>query len=386
MILRPYGILIAGQVELGVELVVEAGRIEEIRPHTGVPEDYVISPAFVNAHSHLEYRGMLGKLASSDYWSWIREITRLKQAETPEEVRASCHLAAKENRASGVALIGEHSDRPFAGEALSVVGIGGIIFQEVITFFERETRLEKIRQVEAKAEVNRSSGFDGPVTLSPHAYQTVDQVTLEEQGSAGLPLSIHVAETAMESQFTKLGEGEIADFYRSVGVPFETTGKDIVETLADLKLARRGAQWVHCCAVSESDIALMAASCVTVAHCPRSNVRLKCPASPVREMLDAGIAMGLGLDSPASSGPIDMFDEMRSALDVSIGRGRPITAEEVWRMATDWGASSLPIPTQPWEIAFGSSTPLIKIRVRGALQTLDIVEQASASCVEWVNR
>lgn len=383
MILRPYGFIIKGRLELGAEMVIEDGQISEIRPHTGIPEDFVVSPAFVNAHSHLEYRGMQGKLQATEYWPWIREITALKRDETAEEVAAACRLGARENKASGVALIGEHSDRPYAGTALHEAVIGGVIFQEVITFFERESRLEKLKLVEGNARLNKdASGL--PVYLSPHAYQTVDPLTLRELGASGNPLSIHVAETAMESEFTLSGTGEIAEFYRSVSMPFEVTGKDIVHTLDDLGLARPGVQWVHCCAISEADIELIANRGVTVAHCPRSNIRLKCPPAPVRELLDAGITVGIGMDSAASSGPIDMFEEMRAALEVSIDRGKPVTSEEVWRMATGLGAESLPIPTPRWDIAIGSRVPLIKIHISGALQTLDVLEQARATDVDWV--
>lgn len=380
-VLRPYGILVNGSLELGVELLLEGGVIQELRPHTGIPEDFVVSPAFVNAHSHMEYRGMQGKIQETEYWPWIREITRLKQAESALDVEEACLLAAQENRRTGVALIGEHSDRPYAGKALAQAGLGGVIFQEVITFFERETREEKLRRVRMGADQNQAaSGI--PVFLSPHAYHTVDPQTLREIGASGEPFSIHVAETPLESQFTRTGTGAIADFYRANGVPFEPSGKSMVETLDALGLARQGAQFVHCCAVSQSEIELMAAKGVKIAHCPRSNSRLKCPAAPVREMLDAGIDVGLGLDSPASSGPIDMFEEMRAALAVSVERGKPLTPEEIWRMATH--PKSLPVESRQWEIAPGSATPLIKIAVPGALHTSDLIERAMAGDVEFV--
>ncbi|MBC8063981.1 MAG: hypothetical protein H7Y17_04070, partial [Chlorobia bacterium] len=75
MIVRPYGIVQSGSLQLGLEILLHGNQITEVRPHTGIPENFVVSPAFVNAHSHLEYRGMQGKLKSEEYWSWIREIT-----------------------------------------------------------------------------------------------------------------------------------------------------------------------------------------------------------------------------------------------------------------------------------------------------------------------
>ncbi|MBI1756607.1 MAG: amidohydrolase family protein [Fimbriimonas ginsengisoli] len=390
MILRPAASIIRGELEFGLEFEIEEGQIVAIRAHTGLPDPYVLSPAFVNAHSHLEYRGMQDAIGEREYWPWIREITRLKKLESPEAVRAACLLAARENRATGVAWIGEHSDRPYAGGALASAGVRGAIFQEVITFFERETPDEKLAAVRAKAEINRHA-FGGPVYLNAHAYHTVDRKTLAAMGASGMPLSIHVAETPLESEFTALGAGSIADFYREVGAPFEATGRGLVASLDDLGLLRQGVQFVHCCEVQHDEIERIAQAGVSVAHCPRSNERLGCPPPPVREMIEAGIKVGLGLDSPASSGPVDFFAEMRCALDVAQRRGRPLTGEQVWRMATCDGAASL-------EPAFGEgfvwreldqlgpTPPLIQVHVEGVLTTEDVIRQASPDRVTWARQ
>ena len=51
-----------------------------------------------------------------------------------------------------------------------------------------------------------------------------------------------------------------------------------------------------------------------MAHCPRSNGVLGCGIAPVEKLLDAGITVGIGTDSPASTPSFDMFDEMRAAV------------------------------------------------------------------------
>src|SRR5215510_4332802 len=145
MVLRPHGVVIDGSLEVGLEILVGDGAIQDIRPHTGIPERWVASVPFVNAHSHLEYRGFQGSFERLDYWPWIREITRRKADQTPAQVEADCQLAARENHASGVAFIGEHSDRPGSAAALSDAGIDGFLFQEVITFNEALDPAEKLR-------------------------------------------------------------------------------------------------------------------------------------------------------------------------------------------------------------------------------------------------
>lgn len=387
--LRPYGVVINGVLESGLELAVVDGVIQDIRSSTGPFDPYVLSPAFVNAHSHLEYRGMQGQIPHPEYYEWIYELTRLKPLETAEFVREQCRIAALENRRTGVAWIGEHSDRPGSAEAIVGQGLGGWIFQEVITSGSPDIP-RQLQSLQARVEENRdylcTSRSALCTSLNPHAYFTVDRETLRQLGANGQPSSIHVAETIHESNFTRTGTGPIADRRRAYGVHFDTYGRSVVEVLDDLGVLRPGTQCVHCCDVDDNDIAIMASRGVTIAHCPRSNVRLQCPVAPAREFLDAGITVGLGMDSPASGGPIDMFAEMRCALQVSQERGNPLTGEEVWRAATSEGFKSFGKPkNEAWDIYAGSSTPLIQLHMQGVTETSDLIELGSPSVVSWLS-
>lgn len=371
MIVRPYGIVLDGELKLGLEAVVEGGKIREFRPHTGIPNDFVLSPAFVNAHSHLEYRGLQGSIKEREYWPWIRRLTALKAEQDMEQVRRDCIVAAEENRATGVGFVVEHSDRPFAAEAMAGAGLAGIVLQELITFFEHSSTQEKWSEVERKRESQAAFGL--PTHVAPHATYTVDIDSLRKFADGEL-LSIHVAETVYENEFFTRGEGPIADFYDKNGVPYSVPGCSAVAFLGESGLVRKGAQFVHCCALDAADIALIASSGVLVAHCPRSNEALGSPTAPIQELLDAGVPVGIGLDSAASSGPIDMFAEMRCAVKVSVERGKPVTPEEVWRMATSASA----VPEQ------GSVSPgWIKIHLPGATAVEELLEARPAQ-VEWL--
>ncbi|HTQ09420.1 MAG TPA: amidohydrolase family protein [Fimbriimonadaceae bacterium] len=384
MVLRPYAVVLGGRLERGLEVVVERGVIGEIRASSRQPEPYVLSAAFVNAHSHLEYRGLQGKMREREYWPWIREITEAKRAQDLEGVRADCRLAAEENRRTGIAVIAEHSDRPFAAEAMAATGLGGVVFQEVITRFEPEGPHARVMASLGRAfeqsMAARALGWNIPSYISPHAYQTVDEHTLRGIATAGEPFSMHVAETDLENELTLYGTGVIAETYRRLGVGYSAPGKRLIAILDELGLVRENAQFIHCCALDESEVELLASLHVSVAHCPRSNVALNCPAAPVREMLDSGVPVGLGLDSAASSGPIDMFAEMRCALEVAALREAPLTPEEVWRMATDRGAESLgfAIPDLgAWRIEAGSRTPLIRIDMSDAETIAEVIGTGS---------
>jgi 5-methylthioadenosine/S-adenosylhomocysteine deaminase len=381
MVIRPHGLMVSGELRLGLEMVREGRRIMEIRPQTGIPDPYVVSVPFVNAHSHLEYRGFQGSLEGLPYWDWIRELTRRKTAQSSEDVRADCFKAAEENRRTGVGLIGEHSDRPYSGEALASVGIGGVIFQEVITLFERESREAKLEEIKTKANES-AMHFSGRVALSPHALFTVDRDTLLKLGETPGPLSLHLGESTFEREFTERGEGPIADFYLANSIPVDPFGLSPAATAASLGLVREGVQLVHCCDLSSSDIDLVAGQGVSVAHCPRSNEALGCPRAPIRELLDRGAKVGLGMDSPASSGNVDMFEEMRAALNVSNLRGQPLSGENVWKMSTEMGAETLGF--SDWKMEAGFEGQLIAIEIEDVETAEDLIRRGSPEKVRWI--
>ncbi|MBL8088518.1 MAG: amidohydrolase family protein [Chthonomonas sp.] len=349
MILRPEWVWIDGRCERGLEVRIEDGVVREVSATSRPARPFFLSPKFVNAHSHLEYRGFQGKV-HGDYFPWIRALTELKATQNNEEVAADALVASLENVTAGVGHIVEHSDRPVAS-ALVAARLSATLFQEVITLLEYRDPVAKLAGVSAKADA-QSDVLGQRVYLTPHAPYTVDAVTLRKFGSREDPISIHVAETDAENVWTRSGDGPIGELYTRLGIDWPPPGTSVVRWLGELGLARPGAQFVHCCAVNEDDLDLMANAGVSVAHCPRSNANLGCPAAPVQAMIDRGIPVGLGLDSAASSGPVNMLAELRAV-------SRDISPEQRWAMATTTGARSVGL--QNWNIAVGGSCPLMAI-------------------------
>lgn len=356
----------------------EGGVIVSIRPHTGIPEPFVVSPAFVNAHSHMEYRGLAGAIPGQSYAKWIHALTQIKQEQSEDDLARDCLLACQENLATGVGFVAEHSDRPFSYAAMATAGLPGRVYQELLTFYEPSSSTE----IWARAQEAHLANGDN-VGWAPHAPHTVSWSDLRAFSNNLLgPISIHVAETTAEREFWTSHAGPIAERYRLSDIPFPPRFDSAADALFDLSLTGPWAQWVHACDLSKEEIQRLAATGTVIAHCPRSNSFLGCPPAPVREMLDAGIIVGLGLDSCASSGTIDMFAEMRSALETSQQRSQPLKPEEIWLMATEMGARSLGV--MEWKIAVGNKVPLIALELPGAHHTLDLIEHGSPTIVRWL--
>jgi 5-methylthioadenosine/S-adenosylhomocysteine deaminase len=125
----------------------------------------------------------------------------------------------------------------------------------------------------------------------------------------------------------------------------------------------------HCVTVDDGEIALLAEHAVAVAHCPRSNALLGCGIAPVRELLDAGITVGLGTDSPASTPSFDFFEELRAALFFARARERSpeaLSATEALELATLGSARALGLSDEVGSLEPGKRADLAVVSLEGS--------------------
>lgn len=101
----------------------------------------------------------------------------------------------------------------------------------------------------------------------------------------------------------------------------------------------------------DADIRRLAETGTSVAHCPCSNGRLGAGICRTRDLLDAGVGVGLGVDGAASNESSSLIEEARVALLLARSRGGPsaLTVREALRLATIGGARVL-----GWDADLGS--------------------------------
>ncbi len=382
--LRPIGLWTGDRFEFGLEVSVEDGKPVAWKPTDLDPNPVWLAPSFVNAHSHLEYRYFQGQLNGMEYWPWIRELTRLKRETPLEAFEEACMTAAAENRATGVGLIAEHADTLFSVPALARHGIRGWVLQELITFAEQRDPTEKIAKVRAQMEAHRASVPESAglkFAVTPHATWTVDEATL--RSFAGGPFfSIHLAETMYETECFKRGVGPIAELFRSSGFEPPVSGEDVETTMWEWRLFEGPVQLVHCCAVNPGFASLLGNQ-VSVAWCPRSNQALGCPLMPLGYLDVYDIPIGIGMDSAASSGPIDMFAEIRAAWHSPSRMAKRINADHIWAMATTIGARS--IGFEHWGKAGEPEDTASWITIRNASPTVEgLIMTGAPDQVAWL--
>ncbi|MBL7164587.1 MAG: 8-oxoguanine deaminase [Anaerolineales bacterium] len=113
----------------------------------------------------------------------------------------------------------------------------------------------------------------------------------------GVMLHTHVAETRDEEAFC------VREFGARPAVYMEKlgwVGPDV--------------WWAHAIFLDDDEIKMLAETGTGVAHCPSSNMRLGSGIARVRDMLDAGVKVGIGVDGSASNDSCHVITEARLAM------------------------------------------------------------------------
>ncbi len=377
-------------------IVVRNGRIEKIGPskavrqqfprdHTEVLSECVLLPGLVNVHAHLELPLLTRSGGSHSYAGWVLCLLKAKKKLSFDAYRRACRENIRSLIESGTTTVAEITTHETSPVCIVRSGIRSVIFHEIISLQPGD----RSRQVIPGALRNSSRIMHG---LSPHSPHTVSQGVLAglyaHARKKGLPLCMHVAETREERLFLQGRPSDLERLYHSAGWRREWAprGRSSIDYLSRAGVLGRSFLAVHAVDADEHDIRLLRNSGAAVAHCPRSNRRMGVGTMPLRRMLDAGIAVGLGTDSLASVPTLNMWDEMRAALQVHRGDG--LTAKEILRLATIGGAKALGMQDRIGTLEPGKAADMIAVplpRRRTDDLCSDLLRETKSSSMTMVN-
>ena len=339
-------------------LLVEDGLIEAVGSGAGPAavdrvdlNGAVVTPGLVNTHHHLYQTLTRARAQQADLFTWLRELYPVWSRIDADAEYAAARTGLAELALSGCTTVFDH-------HYVFPQGREGLIEAEVQAARELGVRIvasrgsmdlgvsdgglppdELVEDLDAVlAETNRLAALlhePGPgarvqLAVAPCSPFSVTGRLMEESAALarrlGLPLHTHLAETLEEEAYC-----------------VELYGCRPVEYLERLGWLADDVWCAHCVHLSESDIARFASTGTGVAHCPTSNLRLGAGVAPVRDMLNAGVRVGLGVDGSASNERGDLFLEVKQALLVARGRdgGEALTAREAIRLGTRGGAAVL---------------------------------------------
>jgi 5-methylthioadenosine/S-adenosylhomocysteine deaminase len=327
-----------GGVQVDGSRIVAVGPADSLEGEVERYPGAAIVPGFVNAHSHLEYAVYAGFGDGLPFGPWLDLHIRRKRRLDWDSTVAIARLGAAECLASGITTVADASFTGAAAQAADELGLRALVHLEVFGdgAGDLATRFEPNRERVSAVLSDRVR-----LGVSPHAPYSCSVELYRQCLSLGLPVATHVAETEAEREWMVGGAGPLAE-HQSLFPP--SPGETGVRMLASNGLLSPAVTAAHCVHVDAEEIELLARNDVGVVHCPRSNALLGCGIAPIAELRAAGVRVGLGTDSPASTPSFDMFDELRTAIALARAAGRDpgaLTATEALRLATLGSAEAI---------------------------------------------
>jgi aminodeoxyfutalosine deaminase len=362
-------------LERGAVLVASDGRIEAVGPDHEVARpsdtpaaefpDSILLPGLINTHTHLELTDFEGRINEPEFPDWILRLRQLKSTRTRDDYLAAARQGLADCYASGVTTVADTGDSGAVIQALWEANGSGVAYQEV--FGPDPSQLVE-SMAGLKQRVGELSRFAGPrvrLGVSPHAPYTVSGplfgAVADWARSEQLPLAVHVAESAAETQFLLAGAGPFARAWLARGIPLpESNGCSPVAWLEQHRVLTPLTLCIHTVQVGAEDVERLARSGAAVAHCPLSNRAHGHGVAPLLTLLQAGVRVGLGTDSVVSVGRLDLLAEARLA-----GSASGLSPERLLELCTLGGARALGLADQVGSLETGKWADCAVIRATG---------------------
>jgi len=290
-------------------VVVEGDRIASVTPaESPGPDDTdfsgkLLTPCFVNAHTHLAmaaFRGIGGSAAMRG--NVVEDLFfRLEDQLTAADVRAFVRVGAWESVLAGVGTVWDHYYRGLAiAEGVADVGLAAVVAPTLQDLAGPGVALTDEAWAETEAlRGDRWASLGIVPALGPHATDTVSDALFERIADAAdswnLPVHMHAAQSLEEVE-------------RS----WEQHGCSPFERLERLGILDAGASTllVHAVFASDADRDRLRPGRNVLGFCPSSQSWFAFPA-PVDDWVADGIGFVVGTDCAACNDGMDVRAELK---------------------------------------------------------------------------
>ncbi|BDC19033.1 amidohydrolase [Acidianus sp. HS-5] len=311
-----------------VNIVIENGKIKNVGNETEGDEidcsEYVVTPGFVNSHTHSAMIFLRGYYDDNELQEWLDKMWEKERTASRKLLKVSSELAVLEMLSSGTTAFVDMYFNP--EDIVELSQQYGIRAAAGYTFLDEIFDPEEVAKMQGRLQETK---LFKPIVNVHSVYATSEKTLLlakdlaEEENTW---INIHLSETRKEIYETKLRKGKFP-----------------VEYLQSLGIAKF--QAVHLGWVASWEIEMLKNS-IAVTHCPTSNMKLATAgAFPFYEMLNSGINVTIGTDGPASNNSLDIIREMKNAVLLQRHSywDTRIKALHVFRAATENGYKLLRI-------------------------------------------
>ncbi len=343
------------QILENIDLRIEEDRITAIGKNlhpraekTVNCSDKIVMPGLVNAHTHSPMTLLRGISDNKNLQDWLhQDIFPAEQKLEETDIYTGTLLAGIEMLKTGTTTFNDMYDEMEAiTAAVENTGIRAVLSKGIID--KQEPKREEIDKAVEFVDKYQNHPLIKP-GFAPHAVYTVREQTLRELNDYAKIFDtvyhIHVSETKKENTDCEKENGKTPIQYL-----------ESLNTLNPRFIAAHGV-WLN-----EKDIEILRKSGSTVVHNPNANLKLGSGIAPVTKLLEEGVNVALGTDGVASNNNLNMFEEMKIAVNLQ-KKDSPetVTEQEVLDMATINGAKALGLSQDIGSIEIGKKADLLII-------------------------
>ncbi|MFV0244877.1 MAG: 8-oxoguanine deaminase [Qingshengfaniella sp.] len=358
---QPLSILAAG-AENGI--VVSGDRIVELVPRGGTPRtpcdtvfdasEHVVLPGLINTHHHVfqTLTRAHPEAINKELFPWLESLYPIWASKlSPEGFRQANRLAMTELMLSGCTTASDHhylfnpgleGASDIQAEEACDTGIRFVINRGSMNLSKKDGGLPPDTAVQDEDTIladcervlqryhDTSDGAMLQVALAPCAPFTVTKRLMIESRDLAekydCQLHTHLAETLDENDYC--------------ATHFNCRPLDYLEEVGWLSPRVWLAHGIH---FNHDEICKLGKHGVGVCHCPTSNMVLASGHCRTRELEQAGVAVGLGVDGSASNDNSNLIEGVRHALMLNrlTYDAASITHFDVFRWATEGSARCL---------------------------------------------
>jgi 8-oxoguanine deaminase len=331
-----------------------AGSSLAIRGGVVVPDDgsgqavdvsgCVITPGLINAHHHL-FQSLFRTLPGTRGVPMRDWLPRMAQSYarvgiTPRTVYAAARVGLAESLLSGVTTVADHHlSWPAEGDGI-----------DIARAVERAARELGARVVFVRGSAGGDAESAAASADAIAAELTPARGGVSDDGVVQVALGPAGVHSDGEATFRLMGEvADDRDLRRrtqsneqvDVERAMRDHGRRPLELLDEWGWLTPRTTLAHLCDVTAREIALLASRGCSATHAPGCDVPMGWGIAPVRELMDAGIEVGLGTSGGGSNDAGHLLADARLAMQVSALVGPQLSAESVLASATVGSARGL---------------------------------------------
>ncbi len=357
-----------GAVLIHNGVILDVGKYSDLKPHYASVAYHdlgavLLLPGLINAHVHLDYTMMRGKLSAGDsFVTWIQKLNERKASLHQEDYFKAIVEGAHELSTWGCTSCCNIESFADLIEKLPPLPLRTWHCLEMMDIRGREQGEQGLALLESL--LRKKERLTTLLGISPHAPLTCSQRLYERAAFLArghqLPFCTHLAESQEELEMFAHSRGPWFDFLKRLGREMSDCGEaTAVQLLLKNNLLPRGSLLVHMNFLSVEDRALLAerGADFFVVHCPRTHQFFKRPPFDWKFFSQHGYRLLLGTDSLASNRELNLFAEMRTMAAVA----PQLKPEEIIAMVTLSPAAALGMDGKLGRLSRGAFAEMITI-------------------------